>query len=178
VSKNLFVLFWCLLAIQRLVELAWSRRNREWMRRQGGFEVAPGHYPLIVSMHLLWFAATALEVLGAGAVPPAWWPVPFGLFLLAQAFRLWCIRSLGRYWNTRIVVVPGHPVVRKGPYRFLRHPNYLAVMAEFLLFPMMFGAWVTMVLLSAANAALLLFVRIPAEERALSSARVAGDTEV
>ncbi|WP_241154346.1 isoprenylcysteine carboxyl methyltransferase family protein [Staphylospora marina] len=176
-SDKWFWLLWSGLAIQRLLELSLSGRNRRWMESRGGWEAGREHYPLIVGVHLLFFAGMLVEVWIGGARPPDGWPIPFLLFLTSQALRLWCIRSLGPCWNTRIMVMPGHPLVKSGPYRYLRHPNYLAVAGELLFFPMMFGAFWTMILVSMLNAALLVFVRIPAEERALRTATGKGRAE-
>jgi methyltransferase len=97
---------------------------------------------------------------------PAYWPMPLTLFLLVQPLRYWAILSLGENWNTRILVVPGAKPVRRGPYRYLKHPNYVVVVVEILTFPLIFGAWITALVFSALNAALL-SVRIREEDRAL-----------
>ncbi|MEW9032136.1 MAG: isoprenylcysteine carboxylmethyltransferase family protein [Planifilum fimeticola] len=163
---------WALILVvvaQRLAELRIARRNARWAREQGGYEVGGRHYPLIVSIHLLWFLGMAGEIL-LGATPPVWWPVPATLFLLAQFLRYWCLRSLGRHWNTRIWVIPGRKPVIRGPYRYIRHPNYLAVIAEILTLPLALGAFWTAAAVSLLNLLVLLRVRIPAEERALAAA--------
>lgn len=163
---------WALLLIvglQRLAELRVAGRNARWARAQGGYEVGGGHYILIVSVHLLWFLGMAGEIL-SGATPPVWWPLPALLFLLAQVLRYWSIRSLGRHWNTRIWVIPGKKPVLRGPYRYIRHPNYLAVIAEILALPLLLGAFWTAAVASLLNLLVLLGVRIPAEERALAAA--------
>ncbi len=98
---------------------------------------------------------------------PAYWPVPMTLFLLAQLLRYWAILSLGDYWNTRVLIVPGTTLVRRGPYRYLRHPNYVVVAVEIMTFPLIFGAWVTALVFSALDAALL-YIRIKTENRALA----------
>jgi methyltransferase len=98
---------------------------------------------------------------------PAFWPVPLALFLLVQPLRYWAIFSLGETWNTRILVIPGAKLVRRGPYRFLRHPNYVVVVVEVLAFPLIFGAWITALVFSILNA-ILLYVRIKEENRALA----------
>lgn len=154
--------------VQRIAELAVARRNARWARQQGGYEAGRGHYPLIVLVHLLWFSGMAAEIV-LGAIPPVWWPVPAALFLFAQILRYWCIRSLGRYWNTRIWVIPGREPVIRGPYRYIRHPNYLAVIAEILTLPLVLGAFRTAATVSLLNLLVLFGVRIPAEERALSA---------
>lgn len=167
-SKSVLALLWLGLGVQRLVELWLAKRNAEWIKKQGGYEVGREHYPLIVLIHLLFFIGIAIESFYLDKKPPVWWPIPFTLFVLVQIFRIWCIRSLGRYWNTRIWIVPGHEVKSSGPYRYLRHPNYLIVVAEFLFVPMIFGATVTLGIISLLNAWVLWTVRIPAEENALN----------
>ncbi len=156
-----------LVAIQRLLELGLSRRNERIVRARGAVERGRRHYPLIVAMHALWLLSTLVEGLLRGPRIPGWWPVPLVLFLLGQLLRYWAILSLGEYWNTRVLVVPGARLVAHGPYRYLRHPNYVAVAVEIATFPLVFGAWVTALVFSALNAALL-YVRIGTEDRALA----------
>lgn len=149
---------------QRLFELWLARRNRIWMKSQGGFEVGREHYKWIVVMHIGFLIALLVE--GMQSQPPNQWFWLLLLFILAQVLRMWVIASLGPYWNTRIWVVPGHQLVKKGPYRYLKHPNYLVVASEILLLPLLFGAYLTAVIFSLLNAWLLLFIRIPQEEAA------------
>jgi methyltransferase len=163
-------LLWIGLIAQRFFELQLAEKNARWMKRQGGYEAEREHYRYIVCLHVLFFAGILAEVCWLDAAPPAVWPYLFILFLVVQGFRVWCIRSLGRYWNTRIWIVPGHTPQVRGPYRYLRHPNYAVVLAEFILFPSLFGAYCTAVVGTLLNALLLLFVRIPAEEKALLEA--------
>jgi len=132
----------------------------------GAVEFGARHYPLMVGLHTLWLASTLVEGLQRGPQIPAWWPVPLVAFLLVQPLRYWAILSLGTNWNTRVLVVPGGKVVRSGPYRYLSHPNYVVVAVEILTFPLIFGAWITAIVFSLLNAALLL-VRIRTENRAL-----------
>ena len=155
-------------AAQRLAELVLAARNRCWLLVRGAREHGAGHYPLFIILHVCWLTGWLAEGLARGGGPGAAWPLWLGLFLAAQSLRYWCIVTLGRRWNTRILVLPGAPPVRRGPYRFLRHPNYLAVSAELLCGPLIFGAWGTALAAGAANAWLLLAVRIPAEEDALT----------
>jgi methyltransferase len=156
----------CLVALQRLLEVAYSRRNERRLRARGAVERGAGHYPLMVGLHSLWLVSMLVEGLVRGPVIPAWWPLPLAAFLLVQPLRYWAILSLGKNWNTRVLVVPGGNVVRSGPYRYLPHPNYLVVVVEILTFPLVFGAWITAIVFSLLNAALL-FVRIRTENRAL-----------
>jgi methyltransferase len=156
-----------LVALQRVLELALSRRNERMLRARGAVERGEGHYPPLIAMHALWLLSTLVEGLLRGPGIPGWWPVPLTIFLLAQLLRYWAILSLGEYWNTRVLVVPGARLVARGPYRYLRHPNYVAVAVEIATFPLIFGAWVTALVFSALNAALL-YVRINTENRALA----------
>ena len=163
---TLLVLGVALVATQRLLELVLSRRNERRIRARGAVERGRGHYPLIVALHALWIASTLVEGILRGPEVPALWPVPLALFLLAQALRYWAVFSLGESWNTRILVVPDAKLVRRGPYKYLDHPNYVVVVMEILAFPLIFGAWVTALVFTGLNAALL-YVRIREEDRAL-----------
>ncbi len=156
----------CLVALQRMMELVYSRRNERRLRARGAVERGAGHYPLMVGLHVLWLVSTLVEGLLRGPEIPVWWPLPLAAFLLVQPLRYWAIVSLGTNWNTRVLVVPGMKPVKAGPYRYLSHPNYVVVAVEILAFPLIFGAWLTAVFFSLLNAALL-FVRIRTEDRAL-----------
>jgi methyltransferase len=154
-------------AAERLIELTVARRNVAWALARGGVEHGRGHYPYMVALHALLVAGSLAE--------PALTAVPFdaarfaagaGAVAVAQALRWWTIATLGRRWTTRVIVVPGLPLVAGGPFRFLRHPNYLAVALEMAALPLAVGAWVTALGCSALNA-LLMAVRIPCEEIAL-----------
>jgi methyltransferase len=149
-----------------LLELAYSRRNERRLRAMGAVEFGAGHYPLMVGLHALWLASTLVEGLQRGPEIPAWWPVPLAAFLLVQPLRYWAISSLGTSWNTKVLVVPGVKLVKSGPYRYFPHPNYVVVAVEILTFPLIFGAWITAIVFSVLNAALLV-VRVRTENRAL-----------
>jgi methyltransferase len=151
---------------QRLLELIYSRRNERRLRARGAVERGAGHYPVIVAVHTLWLGSTLVEGLLRGPEIPVLWPLPLAAFLLVQPLRYWAILSLGMNWNTRVLVLPGGKLVRSGPYRFFPHPNYVVVAVEILTFPLIFGAWITAVVFSLLNAALL-YVRIRTENRAL-----------
>jgi methyltransferase len=153
-------------AVQRLAELLLSRRNERIAHSRGAVERGAGHYPFMVGLHVLWLVCTLVEGLARGPELPAYWPVPLALFLLVQPLRYWAILSLGPAWNTRILVVPGRELVARGPYRFVRHPNYVVVAVEILAFPLIFGAWATALVFTVLNAALLR-VRIREEAKAL-----------
>lgn len=151
---------------QRLLELLLANRNRVWVLQRGGREYGARHYPLFFLLHTAWLVGWVTEGYLNNSLA-FFWPGWLSLFLLAQMIRYWCIVSLGRYWNTRILVITGEQLVRCGPYRFLKHPNYLAVALELAAVPLIFGAVFTAAIVTGANAALLLLIRIPAEERAL-----------
>jgi len=155
-----------LVAAQRLIELGVAARNTRRLVAAGGVEIGAGHYPLLVALHAGWLVAQA-------AVVPAGVPIVWGLialFVALQAGRLWVIATLGRFWTTRIVTVPGAPLVRGGPYRWLRHPNYWIVCAEVAVLPLAFGLWGLAAVFTVLNA-LLLRHRIAIEEAALSGRR-------
>ena len=154
---------------QRLVELIIANRNEKWMRSQGAFEAGAGHYPIMVSMHMAFFISLILEVLVIDRpLSPLWIPLLF-LFLMAQIARFWCLTSLGKFWNTKIIILPGADVVKKGPYKFIRHPNYVIVATELLVLPLLFSAYFTAIVFSLLNL-WMLSVRIPIEEKALKEA--------
>jgi len=150
------IIFVTLIALQRSLELRLSRGHEITLRARGAYERGAGHYPLIVVLHGAWLYFT----LGEG------WPLWAALFLGGQALRYWAILSLGERWTTRVMVLPGAPLIRSGPYKFLPHPNYLAVVLEIFAAPLMFGAWISASVFTLLNAGVLL-VRIRAEERAL-----------
>ena len=165
-STVLLILAVAALSVQRLLELGLARRNERKARARGAVERGKGHYPFIVGLHSLWLFSTLVEGLVRGPEPPLLWPVALGLFLLVQPLRYWAIFSLGPFWNTKILVVPGARPVARGPYRYVRHPNYVVVVVEILTFPLIFGAWTTALVFTVLNAAVL-YVRIREENRAL-----------
>lgn len=157
-----------LAAVGRLLELRIANRNRRLLLERGGIEVAPGHYPWMVALHTAWLISCPLEVwlLDRPFIP--WLGVTaLILFLGAFALRYWVISTLGERWTTRIVCLPGVPPVTGGPYRWLRHPNYLAVVLEIASLPLVHTAWLTALVFSLLDA-FLLRVRIRAEEEGLS----------
>ena len=156
-----------LVAVQRLFELVLARKNERRARARGAVERGEGHYLLIVALHTLWLVSTLVEGLLRGPELPAFWPAPLALFLLLQPVRYWSIFSLGDRWNTKILVLPGEKPLRRGPYRYLNHPNYVVVVVEILTFPLIFGAWITALFFTVLNA-VVLSVRIREENRALS----------
>ena len=148
--------------LARLAELLVARRNTRRLMAGGGYEVGRRHYPLIVATHAAWILALAF------LVPTETPPAPHFLvpFLMVQVIRYWVIGSLGSRWTTRVIVVPGVPLVRHGPYQWLRHPNYWVVTAEIALLPLIFGAWEIALGFSTVNAVLLLH-RVHIEESEL-----------
>ncbi|WP_102126910.1 isoprenylcysteine carboxyl methyltransferase family protein [Deinococcus planocerae] len=163
-ARTLAPLLLVFLAVQRLFELRLARANERWAREHGAVEYGREHYPLFFVLHAGWMLATLLEGRRSGGRVN--WPA-FLLFVLAQPLRSWVIRTLGRSWNTRILIVPGGERVRRGPFRLLPHPNYAVVALELASAPLAVGAWRTALAFTLLNAALLLLIRIPAEERAL-----------
>lgn len=156
-------LYLAALGLERLFELLLSKRNAARALARGGVEVGRAHYRVMTAFHTLFLVACAFEAKPFDA------PLFFAFLpgaLGAQALRYWAIRTLGDRWNTRVIVVPGDEPVTAGPYRYLKHPNYLAVVIELFCVPMMMGAFATAIAFSLGNAALL-YVRIRAEERAL-----------
>jgi len=149
--------------LQRLIELPIARANSRRLIAQGGYEVGASHYPWIVALHTSWLLTL-------------WWLAPgrpihlpfLLLFLVIEAGRVWVLRTLGSRWTTRIIVVPGERLVASGPYRFVRHPNYLVVVGEIAVLPLVFGLWDVAIIFSLLNAAILI-VRIRTENRALRS---------
>jgi methyltransferase len=158
-TLNLIIL--AFVTLQRLGELWLSNRNTRRLLARGAIEHAPGHYPLIVAVHASWLAAL-------------WWLAPLrpidgfwlAFYVLVELGRIWILASLRHRWTTRIIVMPGAQLVRRGPYRFIDHPNYWVVTGEIAVLPLVFGLWKTAIVFSLLNAGVL-FIRITAENRAL-----------
>ncbi|WP_182111279.1 MULTISPECIES: isoprenylcysteine carboxyl methyltransferase family protein [unclassified Actinotalea] len=168
--RLLFDLVVAVTALERLAELVVSTRNARWSFARGGVETGKGHFPPMVALHTGLLAACVVEVhaFDRPFIPVLGWTA-LAAVVASQALRWWCIGTLGPQWNTRVIVVPGLPLVNRGPYRFLRHPNYLVVVAEGIALPLVHTAWVTALAFTVLNAVLLLGFRIPAEERALAA---------
>jgi methyltransferase len=158
-------LYWTLtlVALQRLIELVWARRNTARLRRRGAVEADAGAYPFYVLLHASWL--TSLAIFVPAATSPDW--LLLGVFALLQLGRIWVIASLGGYWTTRIINLPDAPLVRTGPYRYVRHPNYLLVIAEIAALPLAFGAAAIAAIFSALNL-VLIARRIRIENRVLA----------
>jgi len=166
-SRLLYTGLVLLVALQRLAELALSRRHERRLRSRGAVEVGGGHYPWMVALHAAFLAFCLAEVWWLGRpFVPALAAIALVVLLAATGLRAWTLRTLGARWTTRVLVLPGEPLVAGGPYRFLRHPNYLAVVLELAALPLVHTAWATAVVFSALNL-VLLRVRIGVEERAL-----------
>ncbi len=158
------ILLLAFVTLERLAELVLARRNTRALLAQGAVEHAPGHYPLIVALHAAWLAG--LWAFGWDQPVSLFW---FAVFMALQAARVWVLATLGPRWTTRIIVLPGAPLVAKGPYRFVSHPNYLVVIGEIAVLPLCFGLWWFAILFSLLNAAVLT-IRIRAEAAALTQA--------
>jgi methyltransferase len=169
-SRALYFGFLAVLALERLFELRLSRRNAAAAFARGGTEVGKLHFRVMAALHAAFLVSCALEVVVLGrAFPGALGFAALAAALCAQGLRYWAIATLGQRWNVRVIVVPGEAPVTSGPYRFVRHPNYAAVILEMAAVPLIHGAFWTAALFSCANAAVLA-VRIRAEERALGGA--------
>ncbi len=161
--------------LERLAELVVSTRNLSWSKARSGIEYGAGHYPAMVLLHTGLLAGCLAEAYWAHRpfVPALGWSM-FVLVLASQGLRWWCIATLGRQWNTRVVVVPGAGRVTGGPYRWLSHPNYVAVVVEGVALPLVHTGWLTAVVFTVLNAALLR-VRLGVENTALAElAEVSG----
>ena len=165
---TVYIVLIAAVALERLAELVISRRNLAWAKSHGGYESGFGHFPFMVVLHTGLLVACLVEAAQRPFIPLLGWPM-FAVVVLAQALRWWCITTLGPRWNTRIVVIPGLPLVGSGPYRWLRHPNYVAVVLEGIALPLVHTGWVTAVVFTVLNAALL-WVRISAENAAMAQA--------
>ncbi len=172
VSAILYSVLVGLVAVERLAELVVAKRNLAWSLARGGREAGFGHYPFMVVLHTGLLLGCVLEVWLGGRpfLAALGWPM-LVLVVASQALRWWCIRTLGPRWNTRIIVVPGLPLVTGGPYRLIRHPNYVAVIVEGAALPLVHTAWLTALVFSVLNAGLLT-LRIRAENTALAAVTV------
>lgn len=153
--------------LERVVELVVSTRNARWSFTKGATEFGRSHYPVMVIIHTGLLVGCLVEPWALHRPFIAWlgWPM-LAVVVASQALRWWCIATLGRRWNTRVIVLPRAPLVRQGPYRWLHHPNYVAVVAEGLALPLVHTAWLTATVFTLANAALLR-VRLRVENSAL-----------
>jgi methyltransferase len=170
VSVLAYTLLIMAVAAERLVELVLSKRHAAWALANGGREYGRGHYPYMVALHTALLIGCLAEVwlLDRPFLPVLGWTM-LALVVASQALRWWCVTTLGRRWNTLVIVVPGLPLVDRGPYRWLKHPNYLAVVVEGFALPLVHSAWLTALTFTLLNFALLA-VRIRVEDAALAEA--------
>lgn len=155
---------------QRLIELKIARHNEQWMKSRGGIEKGAEHYKWFIILHTAFFMSILFEVLIIGESQPKQLNVYLlTIFLLTQVGRVWCIYTLGKFWNTKIIVIPGVSLIRKGPYKYMKHPNYVIVGVELFIIPMLFGAYMTAIIFPILHI-ILLRVRIPREDKALAKA--------
>lgn len=161
-----FIYFISFVIFQRLLELVVARRNEKWVRAQGAIEYGKEHYPFIVALHTAFLISMIAEYYLA-PVTMLFNPYYLITFLVLICLKIWVIGTLGKYWNTKILRIPGVQLVSKGPYKFVKHPNYIIVIAEIAIIPLVFHLYYTVMLFSLLNAAML-FVRIRVENRALA----------
>lgn len=162
----IFYFFFSFFILQRIVELFIAKKNERMMKKKGAIEFGRKQYAVIVLLHITFFISYLSEVMILHKGLSILWPLLIIALSLTQLLRLWVIVSLGERWNTKILVLPKKDVVVKGPYRLIRHPNYVVVVCEFLLIPLFFQAYVTAILFSLCNV-YILFIRIREEEKAL-----------
>lgn len=172
-SNVAFTLLIIAVAIERIIELVISKRNLRWSFAQGGIEYGRSHYKYMVALHVFLLGGALVEVwIVRPNLNPALSWIMFTLAMASQALRWWCIASLGKRWNTLIVIIPGMPVSRKGPYKWFKHPNYLAVVIEGFALPLVGSAWRTAIVFTILNAGVLT-VRLRSENAALATLPIA-----
>lgn len=162
----IFLIIITLVIVQRIIELIIAKRNEAIMLSKGAYEVGKEHYPYMIALHTFFFLSLMIEVMYFHLTTSVLFPILFSFFIIVQCIRVWCLTSLGQFWNTKIIILPGANVVKKGPYKFFRHPNYVVVSTEIVLLPLMFEAYFTAILFTLLNLAIL-SIRIPIEEKAL-----------
>lgn len=162
----IFQLFLAIIITQRFIELFIAKRNEKWMKANGAIEVGQEHYKYIVLLHFLFFISFLIEVSHYDNNISPIWPAFLALFALTQILRVWCMKSLGRFWNTKILIMPNVAVISSGPYKYIKHPNYLVVALELFIIPLFFQAYITAFTFSLLNTVMML-IRIPSEEKAL-----------
>lgn len=166
-----FAIFIAFVIIQRIIELIIAKNNEKWSKERGAIEFGAKHYKYIVALHSFFFISLIVEYwLNPKMISN--WQIFFAIFICAQILRYWSLFSLGKHWNTKILVIPNAARVTKGPYRYMKHPNYLVVAIELLTIPIMFGAYVTAFIFSTLNFFLIYFCRIPQEEAAMQFLRI------
>jgi methyltransferase len=163
-----FILFISFVILQRCSELIIARRNEKWLLQQGAVEYGKEHYPFMIALHTCFIISIIAEYFLSGQPPISW--LFLVLFLLVLSFKFWALSSLGKYWNTRIYRVPGVYPVKKGPYKFLKHPNYIEVVCEIAIIPLVFHLCYTAIIFTVLNAAMLT-VRIREENKVWANVR-------
>jgi len=163
-----FTIFISLLIIQRLSELLIARRNEKWLLSQGAVQYGQSHYPFMIAMHTLFIVSIIAEYNLKGGTGISW--IFLGIFLAVLLFKFWALSSLGKYWNTKIYRIPGVYPVKRGPYKFLKHPNYMEVVCEIACIPLVFHLYYTAIIFTVLNAAMLI-VRITAENKVWADVR-------
>ena len=153
--------------LQRIVELVIAKKNEKWMIQRGGVEWGKDHYKWFIVLHMLFFLSILVEVSLRDFSSFVFNIYVFTLFLITQLARVWCIQSLGRFWNTKIIILPHRRLVNKGPYKYVKHPNYIIVGVELFIIPILFGAYITAFIFPMLHL-LLMTIRIPLENKALS----------
>lgn len=162
----IFICFIGFVIIQRVVELMIAKRNEQQLKQSGAIEFGSEHYPWMVLMHVGFFTILILEVFTLNREWSSFWMLWLSIFVLAQMGRFWVIQTLGTYWNTKIIVLPNAKVVVKGPYKYIKHPNYVIVATEILVVSLLVNAYVTAIIFSLLHA-WMMAIRIPLEEKAL-----------
>lgn len=160
----LFLLFIVLLILLRIGELLLARRNERWLLRHEAIESGQGHYPLIILLHVLFFVSLIAEY--RIVKPVSYSPILLLLFFVLLALKIWSVLSLGRFWTTKIYHIPGRPLIKKGLYQYVKHPNYILVIAEIAVIPLIFHLYYTAIMFSILNG-IMLTVRIKEENKAL-----------
>jgi methyltransferase len=166
INVLVFLTIFGFVIIQRVIELFIAKRNEDWIKSQGGYEVGKRHYPFMVALHVGFFISLLLEFTLLNRGLSIFLLPLFTVFAVSQLMRIWILSSLGRFWNTKIMILPGASVVKKGPFQYMRHPNYTIVALELLVLPLMFNAFITALVFTLLNL-YMLSVRIPIEEAAL-----------
>jgi len=159
-----FVLFISFIILLRILELLLSKRNEQWLLQNGAVEYGKEHYPFIVALHVLFILSLILEYYSKQ--PTSYSLILLIFYFVLLAFKAWIILSLGKYWNTKIYHIPNIPLIKKGPYQYFKHPNYIVVIAEIIVIPLVFHLYYTAIIFTLLNAVMLL-VRINEEDKAL-----------
>ncbi|MDB5139408.1 MAG: Isoprenylcysteine carboxyl methyltransferase family protein [Mucilaginibacter sp.] len=157
-----FIIFILFFILQRLSELFIARKNEKWLLANGAIQYGQSHYPFMISLHTMFIVSLIVEYILRGGTPISW--IFLGLFLVILSFKFWALSSLGKYWNTKIYRIPGVYPVKKGPYKFLKHPNYIEVICEIAIIPLVFHLYYTAIIFTILNA-IMLTVRIRVENK-------------